>query len=121
MMTDQTTGWIHEPFDSPVDVDLSAEGPQWQHHLSRALSERVPHGSFAGSRKFMDVPRYESFECREYEARDSDLRSRLWVTVKDRWILIAGDGPQDDAQIAPWVEAVLAAKARMADEHPRFR
>jgi hypothetical protein len=120
-VTDPVPAWVYEPFGNPVDVDLSAEGAQWEHHLSAALSERVPHGSFSGSRKIMEVPGSGSLEYIEYEARESGLRSKLWVTVKDRWVLIAGDGPEDEAQVSPWVEAVLAAKARMAEEHPVFR
>ena len=120
-MSDPDPAWVYEPFGNPVDVDLSAEGAKWEHYLSTALAERVPHGSFAGSSKLMEVPGRRSLQYIEYEARESGLRSRLWVTVEDRWVFIAGDGPEDEAQVVPWVDAVLAATARMAEEHPVFR
>ena len=112
-MSDPDPAWVYEPFGNPVDVDLSAEGAKWEHYLSTALAERVPHGSFAGSSKLMEVPGRRSLQYIEYEARESGLRSRLWVTVEDRWVFIAGDGPEDEAQVVPWVDAVLAATARM--------
>jgi hypothetical protein len=120
-MTDQAPSWIAEPFGNPLDVDLSVEGAQWQHHLSTALSDLIAYGSFAGSRRVMALPGGESFEYVEYEARDSGLRSKLWVVVNNHSVLIAGDGPEDDAQVTPWVQAVGTAKARMAEQHPVFR
>jgi hypothetical protein len=120
-MTDQAPSWIAEPFGNPLDVNLSVEGAQWQHHLSTALSDLISYGSFAGSRRVMVLPGGESFEYVEYEARDSGLRSKLWVVVNNRSVLIAGDGPEDDAQVTPWVQAVGTAKARMAEQHPVFR
>lgn len=120
-MTDDTPSWVVEPFNGPIDVDLSTEGAQWEHHLRTALGEMVPFGSFGGTRKDLGTSGDRSFEVAEYRARDSPLTSRLWVSIADRWVLIVGDDQEDDAQVTLWVQAVEAANARMTDEHPTFR
>jgi hypothetical protein len=119
-MINYTPGWVVEPFGSPIDVDLSTEGAEWEHHLAVALEEAVSFGSFAGSSRVAFQAGRGSVRLVEYEARDSALKSRLWVTVADRRVLIAGDGPEDDAQITPWVRAVVAANVRMSQRHPTF-
>jgi hypothetical protein len=120
-MSDNAPSWTVQPFDSPIDVDLPTEGAQWQHHLRTALNEVVQFGAFEGSHRELGLPDHGSLEIAEYRVQDSTLTSRLWVSIADRWVLIVSDGPQDDAQVAPWIRAVEAANARMTDQHPTFR
>jgi hypothetical protein len=119
MTTVAAFSWMDQPFDGPLDVDLSTEGAEWQHHLSTALREVVSFDVFGGSRREVLVPG-GVWEFVEYQARDSTLTSRLWITFQDRRVFIVGDGAEEEAQVSPWVHAVTEATTRMTQQHPTF-
>jgi hypothetical protein len=114
-------GWAIEPLDRPLDVNLTQEGLHWEHHLRIALREAVPYRSLSSRRQLLAVPWGRPVDGVEYQAEDSQLQSRLWVTVPEHRLLIVGDGAQDQSQITPWVNAVAKASLGLADQHPDFR
>jgi hypothetical protein len=76
--------------------------------------------SFAASSRVVFQQLGGPSACVEYQARDSSLTSRLLVTVEDRRVLIVGVGAEDEVQVTPWVQAVIAASARMTEQHPTY-